>query len=68
MAGVDTKGSAKIGDNPTGARVINGRLRVRFVTRVLPGAEGYGSAQIKAGVASKGQVEVIAGAVRVRLN
>lgn len=68
MAGSDTKGAAKIGDSIQGVRVTNGRVHVRFVTRTLPGAEGYGSSQIKAGVASKGQVEVINGALKVRLN
>lgn len=68
MAGIDLKGSAVIGDNPRGARVVNGRLRVRLVARTPPGREGYGSAQLKAGVASKGQVEILSGAVKVRFD
>jgi len=68
MAGIDLKGDAKIGDNPRGARVINGRLRVRFVTRNAAAAEGYGAVQIAGGEPSKGQAQVINGALRIRTN
>lgn len=68
MAGSDLKGSAVIHDDTRGARVVNGRLLVRLVARTRPGQEGYGSAQIKAGVASKGEAQVIDGAVKVRFN
>ena len=67
----DLKGEAVIGDNPRGgniARVVNGRLLVRFVTRIPPGREGYGSAQIKGGLASHGNAVVVNGALRVRLD
>lgn len=68
MAGNDLKSTATIGDNPDGARVVNGRLVVRLVTRTPPGQEGYGSSQIKGGVASKGEAQVINGALKVRFN
>ena len=68
MAGSDLKGSAVIGDYTRGARVVNGRLLVRLVSRTRPGREGYGSAQIKGGVASKGEAQVLDGALKVRFN
>lgn len=67
----DLKGEAIIGDNLRGgnvARVVNGRLLVRFVARIPPGREGYGSAQIKGGVAAQGNAEVVNGALQVRLD
>lgn len=68
MAGVELKGSAIIVDDSRGARVINGRLRVRFVTRTGALRVGVGSAQIGDGIAAHNEARVINGALRVRLN
>lgn len=48
--------------------VINGALKVIFVTRTIPtiAPSGYGAAQISGGRASKGEAEVINGALKVR--
>lgn len=67
MAGVEGKGRATLVDgNPNNneARVINGRLLVRVVPRGTR-REGYGSAQLKGGVASKGEAVITAGALRI---
>jgi hypothetical protein len=70
MAGVDGKGSTVLSDgnpaDPTEARVINGAILVKLVPRGTP-REGYGSAQIKGGIASKGEAVVTGGAVRVKV-
>lgn len=65
----DLKGRTKIvtGRGGIEALVTNGALHVVFVTRTGAPAEGYGSAQIKGGVASKGEAQVIAGALKVRI-
>lgn len=67
---IDLKGEAIIGDNPKGrnlTRVLDGCVKVRFVARLRPGHAGYGSSQIKGGIASHGNAEVIDGAVKVRV-
>ncbi len=65
---VDLKGRAKIGCGlgPNEVEVINGAIRVLVVARGSR-MEGYGSAQIKKGIASKGEAVVIAGALRVKI-
>ncbi len=66
----DLKGEAVIGDNVKGgniARVLDGCVKVVFVARLRPGKAGYGSAQIKGGIASHGNTQVIDGAVKVSI-
>ena len=68
MAGVEGKGVTVIRNgNPLNgeAEVINGRLKVVVVTRGPETREGTGSAQLKGGIASKGQVVIVNGAVRI---
>lgn len=66
---LEAKGRVKIyrGAGGIEALVTNGALHVVFVTRTVAPREGYGSAQIKGGVASKGEAQVIAGALKVRI-
>lgn len=65
----DFKGRVKILNGRGGieALVTNGALHVLFVTRTTAPEEGYGSIQIKGGVASKGEAQVINGALKVRI-
>jgi hypothetical protein len=67
---LDLKGEAVIHDTrqrPDVARVLGGCVKVVFVARLRPGKAGYGSAQIKGGIASHGNAQVINGALKVRI-
>ena len=67
MAGVEGKGVTKIvgGRQPGEVEVINGRIRVLVVPLGPATREGTGSAQLKGGIASKGQVVITNGVVRM---
>ncbi len=68
MAGVEGKGVTKIvNGNPLNGEVevINGRIKVLLVPLGPATREGTGSAQLKGGIESKGQVVITAGAVRM---
>ncbi len=69
MAGVDLKGRTTFvhGDRSDEATIDSrGAIKVKLVSRGTP-AEGYGSAQLLDGIASKGEVRIINGAVRVKV-
>ena len=68
MPGVDAKGRTTIVDGESQdneVNVINGAIKVKLVPRGTP-REGYGSAQLKGGVASLGEAEIVDGAIKVR--
>ena len=69
MAGVDAKGRTVLTNGERSDEVTidtRGALKVKLVSRGTA-REGYGSAQLAAGVAAKGEVEIINGAVKVKV-